>query len=150
MRANAYVIARPARRGRKGFSLIEVAVATVIIGLGVTALLSAVSAGTRSNRAGQQMTQAAFLAQEVREWSVRQNFDNLASATNTPPHDALGNAITGLSDWTQDIVVTWRNPASIKTVSATATDMVYVEVTISHKNQNLLTTGWLVTRRQGP
>ncbi|MBL7134332.1 MAG: prepilin-type N-terminal cleavage/methylation domain-containing protein, partial [Phycisphaerae bacterium] len=54
---------RTTRIGRRqGFSLIEAAVATAIIGIGVVALLAAIRAGTHTNEGGRKLTQAVFLA----------------------------------------------------------------------------------------
>ena len=57
--------AQGANPTRKGFSLVEVAVATAIVGMGIAAILVSVESGTRVNDAGKKLTQAIFLAQEV-------------------------------------------------------------------------------------
>ena len=139
----------PAHRGRGGFTLVEVAVATAIIGLGVSALLTTIAAGTRSNAAGQKLTQATFLAQEIREWALRQDFNALAGAIYSPPHDGEGNTISGMTGWSHAVTVTWKNPSNLAATGVVGpTDMVYVQVVVSYKSQPVLTTGWLVSRRQ--
>ncbi|HOF19019.1 MAG TPA: prepilin-type N-terminal cleavage/methylation domain-containing protein, partial [Phycisphaerae bacterium] len=55
----------------EGFTLIEVAIATAIIAIGVVALVVSVGSGTRANQGGTELTQAVFLAQEIREWTLR-------------------------------------------------------------------------------
>ena len=137
--------------GCKGFSLIEIAIATIIIGLGVTALLMTLTAGTKVNDASQNRTQAAFLAQEIREWTLRLPFDNLSAMNNVtynPPRDGQGNAITNLTGWGQTITMTWRNPANIASVVTNgSSDMVYIQVAVAKQSQTILTTGWLVSKR---
>ena len=174
MRCN---ISRAARDGlgRAGFSLIEVAVAIVIIGIGVLALLTCVGAGTRANDAGQELTQATFLAQEIREWTLGLPFsdpnsadqgnppgldsgetqysvddlDDLMDVTYSPPRDGTGSAISDMGDWSQTLTLTWRDPADLATVVAPGTsNVIHVELTLYHKGREALATGWLVTRRE--
>ncbi len=159
----------------KGFSLIEVAVATIIVGIGVVALMVSVGAGTNTNDAGQKLTQAVFLAQEIREWTLRLPFsdedpgdqgsppgpdssdpqvfvddlDDLLGVTYDPPRDGQGTAISDMADWSQQITLTWRDPSNLtSTVANGASDMIYVNLVVSYKGQEKLRTGWLITRRQ--
>ena len=61
----------PARRPRRrGFTLIEAAMVTVIIGLGVVGMLELLAAGTVSNSEGTELTTAINLANNVRELSL--------------------------------------------------------------------------------
>ncbi len=163
------------RSARAGFSLIEVLFATATIGIGVTALMTAVAASTRVNGEGRQITQAAFLAQELREWTVKLPFvdpdegqgsnppgsdgsspqifvddlDDLMDVTYSPPRDGQGQPITDMADWSQTIVLTWRDPDSIATqVAAGTSDVVHVELTVSHHGRDILKTGWLVADRE--
>lgn len=163
------------RRRRGGFTLIEVAVATAIIGIGMAALLTATMSGTRSNDAGKKLTQAVFLAQEIREWTLKLPFsdpdpgdqgnppgpdgsdpqvfvddlDDLANVTYTPPRDGQGMTLYDLSNWSQTITLTWVDPADLTTpVAPGASDVVFVSVGVSHDGTSMLTTGWLVTRRE--
>jgi prepilin-type N-terminal cleavage/methylation domain-containing protein len=162
------------RSARDGFTLIEVAVATAIVGVGVVALLTAITAGTRANGSGQDLTQAVFIAHELREWTIKLPFvdpdagqsdtppgpngsnpqvfvddlNDMMNVTYSPPRDARGNAITTLPGWSETITMTWRNPSNIsQVVTDGASDFVYVSVTIFSQGQRILTTGWLVSRR---
>ncbi len=159
---------------RGGFSLVEVAVATAIVGMGVTALMVALAAGTRTNHAGQELTQAVFLAQEIREWTLNLPFsdpdpadannppgpdstspqifvddlDDLLDVTYDPPRDGRGVSIAGMDGWSQTIHLTWRNPSNLTSIVTNgASDAIYVEVEIAHYGQAVLSTAWLVTRR---
>jgi len=164
-------------RARKGFSLIEVAVSTAIIGLGVAALMVSVGSQTRVNGAGKKITQAAFLAQELREWTLRLPFSdpdphdagnppgpdgtdpayfvddlddlygyNGAGVTYCPPRDGQGSSVADLTDWTEHISLQWVHEGDPSVVvEPGASRMVFVTLTVSHRTECVLTTGWLVT-----
>jgi len=55
------------RAARRGFTLIEAALAILIVGVGVTALLELLTAGTLSNVAGTELTTAINLANNIHE-----------------------------------------------------------------------------------
>jgi Tfp pilus assembly protein PilV len=149
-----------ARRRHGGFTLIEAAIATVVIGIGIVALLSAMGAGTRVNSQARDITQAVFLAQEIREWTLRLPFsdpdagdagnppgpdgtnpqvfvddlDDLRNVTYSPPRNAQGLAIAGMAGWSQTITMTWRNPDWLTTtapVPAKASDGDCICVTVT-------------------
>jgi hypothetical protein len=55
-----------------------------------------------------------------------------------------------MSDWTQSIQIEWKNPANILTnVNAGASDLVRVTVSISHGGKSVLSSGWLVAKKDG-
>ena len=157
---------------RSGFTLVEAAVATALVGIAMAALLTALRSGTRTNEASRRLTQAVFLAQEIREWTLRLPFedpeepgetpgseegdpqtvvddlDDLMGVTFGPPRDAYGSAITDMSGWSETITLTWRDSSNVATVVADgSSDVVHVQVSISYQGRQVLTTDWLVTRR---
>jgi len=154
----------------RGFTLVEVAIAIAIVAVGVTALMLGLASSTEINRTSRDLNQAVLLAQELREWTVKLPFfdpqlsdpgplgpetgeagiddlDDLNGQTFSPPRDATGNQIADLPAWRQTVTMNWVDPTSLTTVSDTPTDVVSVRVVISNGNEDLLTTGWLVTRR---
>ena len=160
---------------RRGFSLIEVAIATILIALGVIALMVASGSATRVNQANVEMTQGVILAQELREWTLNLPFsdpdpgdlgnppgpdgedpqvfvddlDDLMGVTYSPPRSGTGSSIADLTNWSETISITWRNPNDIlTTVADGASDIVHVQVTISNGGSAVLTTGWLVGRKE--
>ncbi len=162
-------------RGRenRGFTLIEVAVATVLVGLGVVALMVASGSATRVNDANHKLTQAVILVQELREWTLRLPFsdpdpedqgnppgpdgvdpqvfvddlDDLMYVTFDPPRDGQGNAIADLPGWSEIITLSWRNPDDVtNVVSAGTSDVIHVYVAIFFNGKEILKTTWLATR----
>jgi len=158
----------------RGFTLAEVLVAALIIGIGFTAILASMGSSTSVNAASAEITQAVFLAQGVREWTANLPFrdpdtadagnppgpdsyvsgdvpyvddlDDLLSATFTPPRNSFGQAITGLTGWSQTVSLTWRAEGDPNTVVANgASDVIHVQVSISRDGSTVLSTGWLIT-----
>ncbi|MBS3735015.1 MAG: prepilin-type N-terminal cleavage/methylation domain-containing protein [Phycisphaerae bacterium] len=129
-----------ARATQRGFTLIEIAIAVAIVGVGVVALMMAAGSTTRVNSTSRKMTHAVYLAGEIREWTLAlpfsdqdegdmdnppgpdgsdpENFvddlDDLlgegSGITYSPPRDAQGQAIYDMTDWSQTLTLTWLNP----------------------------------------
>ena len=159
---------------RGGFSLLEVIIAIATLSIGITAMLTAVTSSTQVNSSGRRITQAAFLAQELREWTVKLPFvdpdpgaagnppgpdgtspqvfvddlDDLMDVTYCPPRDGQGQPIIDMVGWSQSITLTWRDPDNLSTVLAPGlSDVIHVETTITKDGTEVLTTSWLVARR---
>jgi len=157
---------------RSGFTLVEAAVATALIGIALASLLTALQSGTRTNEASRRLTQAIFLSQEICEWALRLPFedpeesgetpgseegdpplavddlDDLMGVTYSPPRDAYGSAITDMSGWSETITLTWRDSSNVATVVPDgSSDVVHVQVSLSYQGRQVLTNDWLVTRR---
>lgn len=169
------MISTTRRSGRGGFTLIEVAVATAIIGIGVVALLVAIASNTRVNDAGSKLSQAIVLAQELREWTMALPFsdqdpgdkgnppgpdgsdpqvfvddlDDMMGVTYSPPRDGEGQALHSLQGWAQTIELTWCDPNDLNAVVTPGeSNVIYAQVHVAFKGRPILTTGWLVTRRE--
>ena len=161
-------------RAVQGFTILEAAIATIIVGTGIAALTVAAEAGTRANDAGKKLTQATFLAQELREWTLRLPFsdtdeadqdnppgpdganpqvfvddlDDLMAVAYDPPRDGQGSPVADMVGWSQYIDLTWRDPDDLSSVVVDgSTHIIYVEATISIQNSEVLKTGWLITRK---
>jgi prepilin-type N-terminal cleavage/methylation domain-containing protein len=81
---------------RRGFTLIESALAILIIGVGVTALLELLAAGTMSNSAGTELTTAINLANNIHEITIGAGTTytwqgNWAAGHSYNPGDAVGS-----------------------------------------------------------
>ena len=158
----------------RGFTLIEAVIATAIIGIGVAALFVSLRAGTEVNGASGDLTQAVFLANEIREWTLKLPFsdpdvgsennppgpdgsdpqtfvddlDDMMGVTYSPPRDASGAAVSELTGWSQRMTMTWRDPDNVtQAVADGASDVIQVQVEVLRGQKVLTTVSWLVTRR---
>ena len=157
-------------RQRGGFSLVEILMAAILLAIGVAGLLSAMAAGTQTNQAGRDLATASFLAQEIREYTLRLPFadpdtddsaapgpngsdpktfvddlNDMMAVTYSPPRDGQFKQIAGMTDWSQEVKITWRDPKQLtKEVDPGKSNVVYVQVTIKHHGVHILTTGWIV------
>lgn len=96
------------RSVRRGFTLIEAAIVTVIVGVGAVAMLQLLAAGTMSNLDSTNVTTAVNLATHIHERAMRMSYADLPSLddqTYSPPIDARGVAIDGMTGWSQVVQV---------------------------------------------
>ncbi|HEX2973412.1 MAG TPA: hypothetical protein VHP11_13840 [Tepidisphaeraceae bacterium] len=81
-------ISRPSKR--RGFTLLEAALVTCIVGVGISALLQLLAAGTVSNTAGTELTTGLNLAKNVHELALGLAFADPSSKYRwdplEPPH----------------------------------------------------------------
>jgi prepilin-type N-terminal cleavage/methylation domain-containing protein len=158
---------RPSIARRRGFTLVEVAVAIVIVGTGSVALMGLTSACTTQNRAAADTTTAAMLAQHVQEMlaelplsdptlgttnfgretgetvATSDDVDDFNGVTFAPPVDSSRAALTGLDLFSQVITVT---PAAAKQLTANSgsyTGAVRVRVDIKKGSNVVHTLEWI-------
>jgi Tfp pilus assembly protein PilV len=94
----------PRPRRRRGFTLIEAATTTVIIGVGCVAMLQLLGAGTAANFQGTEGTVALNLAGNVREAMQGLAFSDLTNPTHWGPENGetsvkLYNDIDDFDGW---------------------------------------------------
>lgn len=149
---------------RRGFTLIEAALVTVIIGVGVLAMMQLLAAGTMSNIESTELTTGLNLANNIREltqslkyaesdttthWGLEidqgetkftaDDLDDLDGQSFSPPIDArrigLGKSFT---DWKQEIAVAAVDPNNLKSpmghVGLTAAQRPTARVTVTIKH----------------
>lgn len=161
---------RPSRR--RGFTLMEAALVTVVIGVGVVSLGELLTVGTASNGYAMDQTTALQLANNVHEivvglpfydpdtpanqshaWSTPESgntsFDDvldLDGKTFSPPIDVRRQAMTNYSNWAQRVTVqTVGDDAVSSTRPSTASEpTARVTVTILHNSKQVYQVSWLV------
>lgn len=79
-------------RKRRGISYVEIIIATMIVGLCFTAILSSIQSSTKTNEASTDHTQAVFLAQQIREMIMNMPFRDPQTPGNTPGPDSSSPA----------------------------------------------------------
>ncbi len=85
---------RTDRLGRRGFTLVETALAIVIVATGMLAMLAAQEAFIGQNQWGDRASQAARLASEIRERSMVLSLDDPVTAAAT-----WGPEEANVTDW---------------------------------------------------
>ena len=161
--------ATPARR-RAGFTLMETALATVIVGFSVIAVVQLITVTTKQNYFAQKTTTALMLADQIREGCARLPFcdpangvhlgpnngatlpsqfndvEDFSGLTVSPPVDSLGQPLTQFAKWQQQVTITHVSPGLFTLTQANATDQTVVldriTVTISYNDTPANSSTW--------
>ena len=148
MNRNNTSVARRAHRG--GFTLIEAAIVTAIVGIGIVGLLELLAAGSMANINPKQLTTAVFLANNVNEmmqghdsYALKADVDN---KTYTPPKDGRGQNLVGFDNWSQIVDVSYVLPNRLTTIvpdtQVEPTSRVTVKITAN--DEIIYQTQWIV------
>lgn len=140
---------RPRRRG--GFTLIEAALVTVIVGVGVVSMLRLLAAGTFVNAQSAQNTTAMNLAANLHEAMLRMSLDQVAAMNNitySPAVDSDLTSIGTMSSWSQKIAVQYVRPDKLTTSSLTKSAAALVTITVLHNGDEVYASRRLVTAAQ--
>jgi type II secretory pathway pseudopilin PulG len=153
-------------RRRTGFTLIEAALVTSIVGIGVLAMLQLLAAGTTSNSAGAEMTTALNLAKGIRELSLGLAFaddnqptnwgaeagetigtyddiDDLDGKVFNPPIDAMRITLGDYANWEQRVVVQSVDPDRITVAVPNGTSPASrITVTINRNGGKVCDISW--------
>jgi Tfp pilus assembly protein PilV len=142
--------AKPLIRRPRGFTLIEAAIVTVIVGVGIVGLLELMAAGSMVNATSTELTMGVFLASNIDEMMQGASYSTLHSTydnkTFSPPKDARGVDLSGFPGWSQQIDVSYVDPDML-TSSVPDTQVEWtsrVTVKIVHDGRVVYTAQWLV------
>ncbi len=156
----------------KGFTLVEILMAVVIIGIAIAALVGANGAFTQVNGAAVSLSTAEFLIEEIRELTTMlpvvdpesgidtfgpesdettvaayDDLDDFDNASFCPPVDVSATALTGFGSFTQQVTVENVDPSSLETPVADHTsDFVRITVVIVQNNRPISSASWIRTR----
>jgi type II secretory pathway pseudopilin PulG len=136
---------------RSGFTLLETALTTMIVGVAFVAVLELVAAGTTSNVQATEMTTGVNLAKSVRELALTKTFAQVRAMNGdsySPPKDAAGELINEFGDWTQKVAVQACDPTRLpRDVVDPNPDVVRVTVTVEHNNERVCDVSWYTFRK---
>ena len=159
-------------RGTKykgGFSLIEVLVAILLVGLAIAALVVTSSSFTQANAAGTYLSTAEFLAEQIRELTILlpvvdpqtedatfgpeadeptladyDDLDDFDGASFSPPINADRAALNECDAFTQQITVQNVSAGDFEQVIPDGTsNFVRVTVKVFLNSEQLLSTDWV-------
>ena len=153
---------------RDGFTLIEVLIAIILIGLGILSLISANGAFTQANEAGVELSTAEFLIEQIRELSTvipvidpqsgittfgpeasetlatYDDLDDFNGASFSPPISVDRSTLNDLSAYTQQITVENVSASNFEQVVGNHTSpFVRVTVKVFFNATEVSSAGWL-------
>lgn len=156
---------------RRGFTMIEGVVSTIIVGVMMVAAMRTVAASRVVQFRTAERAQASMLAQELlteimgkayedsvspvfgleggEPASPRAGFDDVDDYNGwkeDPVADAFGAAAAGLGTWSREVVVARVTPANVTTTSALDTGAKRVSVTVLHRASPVMTIHAVRTR----
>jgi prepilin-type N-terminal cleavage/methylation domain-containing protein len=133
-------------RCRKGFSLVEILISIILVGLSITALVIASNSFTQANAAGADISTAEFLIEQIRERTAVMPFDDLLALngeTYSPPEDANRGALPALSAFSQEVAATYVNPSDFTTAAGGATPFIRMTVTVALNGRPISSASWI-------
>lgn len=159
---------------KSGFSLIEVMIAILLIGLAIAALMASNIAFTKANGAGTDLSTAEFLIEQIRELTMLlpvvdpntedatfgpeavetlanyddlDDFDGFNSAALNAPIDANRNPLVELAAFSQQITVENVNASNFELVEDDhGSSFVRVTVSVYLNSKEICSTSWLRAR----
>jgi prepilin-type N-terminal cleavage/methylation domain-containing protein len=120
---------------KHGFSLIEVLIAILLVGLAIASLLVANGSFTKANAAATDLSTAEFLIEQIREQTVTTPFADLANTSGFVP--------TSYPGYSQKTTVEYVNASDLRTVSPSPTPFRRITVEIRLNNKTISSASWL-------
>lgn len=150
-----------------GFTLVEVLIATILIGLSIAALVAANGTLTMANGAGADQSTAEFLCEQIRELTAMlavvdpqtttttfgpeeagvaayDDVDDLDGATFSPPIGADRASLNAFAAFSQQVTVQNVNRSNLDQVVADhASQFVRVTVRVLRNQQEITSASWV-------
>ena len=125
----------------------EAVFSIMIIGFAVAALMLLFGTGTKVTDYGNKLSQAVFLAEELRAMTDDVDFFDLLGYDGQIYNgvDAGGNYLPGVVDYQQQLIVEGVNPADMS-IAIGDIDMIRITAVVTHQGKELTRISWLRTR----
>jgi prepilin-type N-terminal cleavage/methylation domain-containing protein len=133
---------------RKGFTLIEVLIAILLVGLAIASLVVANGSFTKTNAAATDLSTAEFLIEQVRERSFSVDYGDLRSLAHfdnvkfSPPISANGESLNDFAAFSEQITVENVSAADFGQVVADS-DFVRITVKVFLNSKEISSASWL-------
>jgi prepilin-type N-terminal cleavage/methylation domain-containing protein len=156
---------------RSGFSIIEVLIAILLVGLAIASLVAANGALTKANGAGTELSTAEFLVEQMRELTTLlpvvdpetedsvfgpedtetlagyDDLDDFDGASFSPPIGADRNALDDLAAYSQELTVENVSASDFEQVVGDhLSSFVRVTVKVSLNSRGISSASWLRAR----
>jgi len=136
------------RATNTGFTLVEVLIAIILVGIAIAALVGANISFTQANGTGTELSTAEFLIEQIRERTTPVNYTSLLSSFDDknfwPPINANGEVLNDFAGFTQQITVQNVNKTNFQTVVPDGTsDFVRITVKILLNGKEISETSWI-------
>lgn len=137
-------------RYKSGFTLVEVLIATILVGLAIASLIGANISLTRANGVGANLSTAEFLIEQIRERAIAADYDDLYTLEHfdgvsfSPPINADGNDLNNFAAFTEQITVENVDATNFEnTVVDHSSNFVRVTVRIFLNSREISSTSWI-------
>lgn len=130
---------------RNGFTLIEILIAVVLLGLAMAAIVASNIAFTQATTHAAQLSTAEFLIEQIRERTALLSYGELYNLNGTfnPPQDSNGRELTNFSDYSQVVEVKNVSDSDFQQADASS-NFIRVTVRILYDNTVMdMNTSWI-------
>jgi len=134
---------------KSGFSLIEVLIAIILVGLVIASLVAANIVFTRTNAVGTELSTAEFLIEQIRERSVSASYDDLSSlphfdgVTFSPPINSDGQDLTDFAAFSEQITVENVSAQNFEQVVAYDSGFIRITAKVFLNSKEISSTSWI-------
>ena len=133
----------------KGFTLIEILIAVLLVGLAISALMAANGAFTMANGEGANLSTAEFLIEQIRELTTTLDYDDIYDLDDSlfsPPISAASAQLIDLSAYSQQVTVQNISQTNFEQVVDDGdSDFVRITVTVFLDTRQISSASWIRT-----
>lgn len=132
---------------KSGFTLVEVLLAVMLVGIAIAGIVSANGYLTRLNGAGVELSTAEFLVEQIRERTAGMGFSSIVSLngkTYSPPEDSAGEVLNDFADYMQVITAVHVSNADLTQINGGGnSDFIRVTVDVYQDNMLISSGSWV-------